>query len=69
MTENCTGCHGSSQEVVIREDFLEELLCEEIGGVQGRLKPLTLACNMQLCTFLPNSAFSDQTGHLKLAVI
>lgn len=34
----------SSQQAVIREGFLEELLPKQLGGDKGGQKPLTQAC-------------------------
>ena len=64
MIEKCTVCHESSQQAVIREGFLEELLFEQIGSVEGGLKPLTLACKSQLHTFFPNFSYTYNIGVL-----
>lgn len=52
---------------VIREDILKEMVSEQTGGVKGGLKSLTLAWKSQLSTFLPDSAFSDQTGNFEIS--
>lgn len=43
------------------------MVSEQTGGVKGGLKSLTLAWKSQLSTFLPDSAFSDQTGNFEIS--